>query len=67
MPTRTATPIDNYARTAPARAAHQRNAAIRALDDPRQLGRAARIVRAALERRMLTLDELVQIGGGADV
>lgn len=43
---------------APARAAQQRKAAIRALDDPHALGRAARIVREALRRNRLTLADL---------
>ncbi len=41
-----------------ARRAHQRNAALRAIDDPVKLQRAARIVRAALERNRLTLADL---------
>lgn len=49
---------DNAARTAPARRAQLRNAALRATDDPAQLARAARIVRAALERGKLTPDDL---------
>jgi hypothetical protein len=36
-----------------------RLAANRAVDDPAQLARAARIIRAALERQRLTLDDLV--------
>jgi hypothetical protein len=46
---------------APLRAieAHQRNAALRAIDDPRQLARAARIVRAALERKRLELADVL--------
>lgn len=47
-------------RAAAARTAHERNAALRALDDPPKVARATRIVRAALERRVLTLDELVR-------
>jgi hypothetical protein len=35
-----------------------RRAANRAVDDPAQLARAARIVRAALARQRLTLDDL---------
>ena len=46
------------ARTASARALHLRRAAIRALDDPIALDRAARIVRAALERGRLTRADL---------
>ena len=45
-------------RTAPARAAQLHNAAVRAADDPAALARAARIVRAALARRALTLADL---------
>jgi hypothetical protein len=41
-----------------ANAAHLQNAAIRALDDPVALARAARIVRVALERRRLTVADL---------
>jgi hypothetical protein len=44
--------------TAPARAAQLRNAAVRAVDDPVTLARAARIVRAALERGALTATDL---------
>jgi len=49
--------------TAPATAAHVRNADARALDDPAALARAARIVRLALERGKLTRADL---GGGTD-
>jgi hypothetical protein len=35
------------------------NAALRAIDDPAVLARAARIVRVALERQRLTLNDLV--------
>jgi hypothetical protein len=57
------------ARTAAATAEHTRRAAHRAVDDPAQLARAARIVRAALARRKLTLAELTPLpavddGGG---
>jgi hypothetical protein len=45
-------------RTAAATEAHLRNAAHRAVDDPIQLARAARIVRVALERQRLTLADL---------
>jgi hypothetical protein len=41
-----------------ASAGHMRNAANRAVDDPAQLARAARIVRAALQRRVLTPRDL---------
>lgn len=47
-----------------AREVQQRNAAIRALDDPRALARAARIVREALERQRLTLDDIRPSSGG---
>ncbi len=47
--------MDPRARNAAlATAAHQRNAALRAIDNPRELARAARIVRAAIERGKLT-------------
>ncbi|WP_405071564.1 hypothetical protein OG558_19700 [Kribbella sp. NBC_01510] len=49
---------------AKARAKHEENAAVRALDDPAKLARAARIVRVALERQQLTLDDLKS--GGPD-
>jgi hypothetical protein len=41
-----------------ATAGHMRNAANRAVDDPAQLAKAARIVRAALARRVLTPRDL---------
>lgn len=41
-----------------ARAAHLRQAAERAVDDPVKLASAARIVRAALARQRLTEDDL---------
>jgi hypothetical protein len=46
------------ANTKPARAALLRKAALRAVDDPPTLARSARIVRAALSRGRLTLDDL---------
>lgn len=52
------------ARTAAARAAHLNQAAQRAIDDPVKLARAARIVRAAIERRRLRLADIVD---GPDV
>jgi hypothetical protein len=53
--------------TAAARQAHERNSALRAIEDPRQLARAARIVRVGLERRRLTLaDVLPQDRAGGD-
>lgn len=48
---------------AKARAVQQRNAAIRAIDDPVKLARAARIVRVALERQRLSMDDLREAGG----
>jgi hypothetical protein len=48
-------------RTAAATEEHMRRAAIRALDDPAQLARAARIVRAALARQRLTLADLTTL------
>ena len=42
-----------------AQAANQRLAAERAVDDPATLARAARIVRAALARRVLTPEDLL--------
>lgn len=61
----TDTPLDpstavhqRRARTAPARNAALRNAALRATDDPATLARAARIVRAALERGRLSAADL---------
>ena len=44
--------------TAAATAAVQLQAAERAIDDPAKLARAARIVRLAIERRRLTLEDL---------
>ncbi|WP_406306262.1 hypothetical protein OHA61_34090 [Streptomyces sp. NBC_00885] len=49
------------ARTTAATEAHARNAAHRAVDDPAQLARAARIVRAALARQRITLAELTPL------
>jgi hypothetical protein len=47
-------------RTAAATAAIQQHAAERAIDDPVKLARAARIVRLALERQRLSLDEITR-------
>lgn len=51
------------------REVHQRHSAHRAVDDPAKLARAARIVRAALARQVLTLDDLAPLpdtrGGAA--
>ena len=44
--------------TAAATAKRLQNQANRAVDDPAKLARAARIVRAALARKRLTLNEL---------
>lgn len=41
-----------------ATAAHIHNATLRALDDPVQLAKAARIIRAALARKKIRVDEL---------
>lgn len=48
----------NTDRSVPARAALLEKSAIRALDDPVALARAARIVRAALARRRLSTADL---------
>jgi hypothetical protein len=47
--------------TGKARAIRLTQTAHRAVDDPLELARAARIVRAALARRKLTLDELTPL------
>ena len=47
-------------RTHKATTEHLRRAAVRALDNPVALERAARIVRVALERKRLTLDDLTE-------
>lgn len=49
------------ARTDAATQAHVTNAAHRAVDDPRELARAARIVRAALARKKLTHADLTPL------
>lgn len=51
-------------RTAAATAAVQQHAAERAIDDPAKLAKAARVVRLALERQRLSLDDLRS--GGTD-
>jgi hypothetical protein len=61
--------VDGHAQTEKARETWQVVAAHRAVDDPAALARAARIVRAALARKRLTLAELtplpaVEDGGG---
>lgn len=48
-------------RAAKGREVHQAKSAHRAVDDPTKLARAARIVRAALARDKLTLDELTPL------
>jgi hypothetical protein len=48
-------------RTAAATQAVQRYAAERAVDDPAKLAKAARIVRAALARHRLSLDDLTPL------
>lgn len=45
-------------RTAAATTAHMKAAALRAIDDPAALNRAARIVRAAILRKRLALEDL---------
>lgn len=47
-----------FAQTVPARRAQLTNAAVRATDNPVQLAKAARIIRAALQRGKLTPDDL---------
>jgi hypothetical protein len=59
----TSEPID---RAATARAVRSQRSAERAVDDPRQLARAARIVRAALARRELELADVLPAGDGGD-
>jgi hypothetical protein len=49
------------ARTDAATIEHMRRSAHRAVDDPAQLARAARIVRAALARRKLTVADLTPL------
>lgn len=45
-------------RTEAAITARKQAAALRAVDDPAVLARAARIVRAAIQRQRMTLDDL---------
>jgi hypothetical protein len=54
--------VPKQPRTAAATKEHLRRSARRAVDDPAQLARAARIVRAALERQRLSLADLVPDG-----
>ena len=49
-------------RFAPARRAHMEAAALRAIDDPKALARAARIVRAAIARGRLDVEQLTDAG-----
>lgn len=51
--------------TTPATEAIQNYAAERAIDDPVKLAKAARIVRLALERKRLTLADIVPSAPGA--
>lgn len=51
--------------TAAATAAHMERAVERALDDPAKLARAARIVRAALARKRLTVEDISPAAGPA--
>lgn len=48
----------NYRDPVKARTVHEYRSAARAVDDPVKLARAARIVRIALARQRLTLDDL---------
>lgn len=50
-------------RAAAARAEFQRRSAERAVDDPRQLARACRIIKAALDRKVLTVDDILERAG----
>lgn len=50
---------DRHAQTAAAVEASKHYAAERAIDDPVKLGRAARIVRLALERKRLTTADVL--------
>lgn len=50
--------IPGSVQTSKARDAWIEQAAVRALDDPAKLARAARIVRVALERQRLSLDDI---------
>lgn len=52
-------PAPHAANTAPAVEALKRYADERAIDDPVKLQRAARIIRFALQRGRLTLDEIL--------
>jgi hypothetical protein len=59
------THAERVAATEGARQAAYLALAARAVDDPVKLARAARIVRVALERKRLTIAELLPDGGGA--
>jgi hypothetical protein len=50
--------VGDQEQTRAATDANKRNSALRAVDDPAQLARAARIVRAALARRVLVPADL---------
>ncbi|WP_392968192.1 hypothetical protein [Streptomyces sp. LN245] len=54
--------MSDPSRTAAATAAVQRYAAERSASDPVKLGRAVRVVQAALERRTLHLTDLMPAG-----
>jgi hypothetical protein len=54
--------MSDPSRTAAARAANKRYAAERQACDPVKLGRAVRVVQAALEHRTLTLTDLLPAG-----
>lgn len=58
------TPVSLYPTDGPmaeARAEHLRRAAVRAIDDPVELAKAARIVRCALERKRLRLADVAPL------
>ncbi|MEU0035513.1 hypothetical protein [Streptomyces sp. NPDC006333] len=54
--------MSDPSRTAAATAAVQRYAAVRSATDPVKLGRAVRVVQAALESRTLNLSDLLPAG-----
>lgn len=56
-----------YQDTGPARAASIRANAHRAVDDPAKLARAANIIRAALDRKRITLAELTPMPRHDDI
>ncbi|MCX4573087.1 hypothetical protein OHB41_07790 [Streptomyces sp. NBC_01571] len=59
--------MSDPSRTAAARAATKRYAAERNASDPVKLGKAVRVVQAALERRTLDLTDLLPWDGAAPV